>query len=156
MMGVVVFLAIIAIIVSYSFTITPSSYFGGKYNSFMLYFLIVYKFIELPTLYYLLFHRHVMHIRKNPDYHERLDKIRKHTKLLLFLIPQGNTVFGIISYKLSGNTCIFFFSLPLPSLLLFQLNLISCITIHIKIYSTNPNCQLKNRFESCLVHKKNS
>jgi len=107
MMGIVVFLAVVAVIASYNFTITPTAYFGGKYNHDMLYFLIVYKFIELPTLYYLLFHRHVAHIRDNASYEDRFDKIKKNTKLLLFLIPQGNTIFGIIAFKLTGNILYF-------------------------------------------------
>lgn len=124
MMGVVVFLAIVAIIVSYNFTMTPTSYFGGKYNYYMLYTLIIYKFIELPLLYYFLFHRHVIYIRKNSSYEERFDKIKKHTKLLLFLIPQGNTIFGIISYRLSGNILYFllFSGIALTTLLLIKPN----------------------------------
>ncbi|MFK5938681.1 MAG: hypothetical protein QM497_09840 [Sulfurimonas sp.] len=107
MMGVVVLLAILAIIVSFNFKITPTSYFGGSYNNYFLFALIVYKLIELPILYYLLLHRHVVHVRKYDNYLERLPKIKKHTKLLLFLIPQGNTIFGIIAYKLSGNVMFF-------------------------------------------------
>ena len=107
MMGIVVLLAILAIIVSFNFKVTPTSYFGGSYNNYFLVGLIVYKLIELPILYYLLLHRHVVHIRKFDNYLERLPKIKKHTKLLLFLIPQGNTIFGIIAYKLSGNVMYF-------------------------------------------------
>ena len=107
MMGIVVLLAIFAIIVSFNFDITPSSYFDGSYNNYFLVALIIYKLIELPILYYLLLHRHVVHIRKYDNYLERLPKIKKHIKLLLFLIPQGNTIFGIIAYKLSGNVIFF-------------------------------------------------
>lgn len=107
MMGVVVLLAILAVIISFNFKITPTSYFGGSYNNYFLVGLIVYKLIELPILYYLLLYRHVVHIRKNDNYLEKFPKIKKHTKLLLFLIPQGNTIFGIISYKLSGNVMFF-------------------------------------------------
>jgi len=107
MMGVVVFLALLAIVVSYNFKITPTSYFGGSYNNYFLSGLFVYKLIELPILYYLLLYRHVVYVRKYDNYLERLPKIKKHTKLLLFLIPQGNTIFGIIAYKLSANVLFF-------------------------------------------------
>jgi hypothetical protein len=112
MMGVVVALGVLAVAISFNFQITPTSYFGGKYNSYFLIGLVAYKFIELPILYYVLLHRHIIHLRKNVNYQDQTLKIRKHARLLLFLIPQGNTVFGIIAYKLSGNVLYFlFFSL---------------------------------------------
>lgn len=124
MMGIVVFLAILALTVSYFIPISPSTYFGGKYNTAMIYGLIAYKFIELPILYYLLLHRHLIILRNHAHYEEHLPKVRKHAKLLLFLIPQGNTVFGIISYKLSGNIFYFLF--------------FSCIAL-ITLYLIKPN-----------------
>lgn len=124
MMGIVVLLAILALIASYFIHLTPSAYFGGKYNTALIYALIVYKFIELPILYYLLLHRHLVILRNHAHYEEHLPKLRKHSKLLLFLIPQGNTVFGIISYKLSGNILYFLF--------------FSCIAL-ITLYLIKPN-----------------
>lgn len=109
MMGIVVVLAILAVIVSYFLRIAPSTYFGGKYNTVLIYSLIAYKFIELPILYYLLLHRHLVILRHHSHYDEYLPKLGKHAKLLLFLVPQGNTVFGIIAYKLSGNILYFLF-----------------------------------------------
>ena len=106
-MIIVVLLAIIAVTVSYNFQITPSTYFGGQYNNIFIYGLIVYKIIELLILYYLLFHRHFLYLRKNANYENFLPKIKKHSNLLFFLVPQGNTIFGIIAYKLSGNVVYF-------------------------------------------------
>ena len=124
MMSIVVLLAIIAIMVSYTIHFTPSSYFGGKYNQILIYSLIVYKLIELPILYYLLLHRHIVILRKHEQYHEYLPKLRKHAKLLLFLIPQGNTIFGIIAFKLSGNVLYFllFSSIAIITLYLIKPN----------------------------------
>lgn len=107
MMGIVVLLAFVAIILSYTIHLTPSSYFGGKYNYTFIYALIAYKLIELPILYYFLLHRHLVALRKNINVSERVPKLRKHAKLLFFLIPQGNTIFGIIAYKLSGDILYF-------------------------------------------------
>ncbi len=106
-MKVIIALAVVAIIVSFNFKITPTAYFGGKYNAYLIYGLIIYKIIELSILYYMLLHRHIAYIKKNADHTKRLVKLKKHSKLLLFLIPQGNTVFGIIAYKLSGNVYYF-------------------------------------------------
>lgn len=107
MMSIVALLATVAVIVSYNFHITASTYFGGKYNQIFIYSLIVYKLIELSILYYLLLHRHLKAFKDTLDHDQLLVKLRKHSKLLLFLIPQGNTVFGIIAYKLSGNVVYF-------------------------------------------------
>ncbi|HQS67360.1 MAG TPA: hypothetical protein PLM93_09285 [Sulfuricurvum sp.] len=124
MMGAVVLLAVIAVIVSYNFQMVPATYFGGKYNLLFIYALIVYKLIELPILYYLLVHRNLKKLKKNSSYEESLLKFKKHAKLLLFLIPQGNTVFGVIAYKLSGSILYFLF--------------FSCIAL-ITLYLIKPN-----------------
>lgn len=124
MMSIVALLAVIALMVSYTIQITSSSYFGGKYNNLFIFALIIYKLIELVILYYLLLYRHLRALKKEDHSEDRLVKLRKHSKLLLFLIPQGNTIFGIIAYKLSGNVMYF---------LLF-----SCIAL-ITLYLIKPN-----------------
>jgi len=104
---VVVAFAIVAIVVSYSFEIAAPTYFDGKYNMQIANGLIVYKVIELLILYYILFHRHVVFLKDNTYNDKQFSKIKKHTKLLYFLIPQGNTIFGIIAFKLSDNIIYF-------------------------------------------------
>lgn len=124
MMKVVVFFALLSILVNYFFEIKPTTYFDGKYNSLALYFLIIYKLIELPILYYILFHRHILKLDKNININESFEKIKKHIKLLFFLIPQGNIVFGVISYKISGDVLYFliFCFIALITLILVQPN----------------------------------
>ncbi|MFA6188619.1 MAG: hypothetical protein WC680_05010 [Sulfuricurvum sp.] len=124
MMGIVAFLGIFAVVVSFTLQIPQAKYFGGKYNNIFIYSLIVYKLIELPILYYLLVHRHIVALRLNINTAERLLKFRKHAKLLLFLIPQGNTIFGIIAYRLSGNVFYFllFSSIAIITLYLIKPN----------------------------------
>lgn len=104
---VVLLLAFVALVFSLNFQLSPPSYFDPKYNSIFTYALIVYKVIELPILYYLLFHRYIVKLRKVPYVIDKYPKLSKHTKLLFFLIPQGNTIFGLIAYKLSGNVLYF-------------------------------------------------
>lgn len=104
---VIVIFSIIAIVVSYSFEITAPTYFDGKYNMQIANGLIAYKVIELLILYYILFHRHIVFIKEKTYNDKQFAKIKKHTKLLYFLIPQGNTIFGIIAFKLSGNIIYF-------------------------------------------------
>lgn len=104
---IVVVFAIIAVVVSYSFEIAAPTYFDGKYNMDIANGLIVYKIIELIILYYVLFHRHIVFLKENTYSEKQFAKLKKHTKLLYFLIPQGNIIFGIIAFKLSGNLIYF-------------------------------------------------
>lgn len=124
MMVTVVGLAFLAVIISFNLQFSPSSYFGGKYNNDFVIFLVIYKLVELPILYYLLMHRHILGLQKENYIEEKSEKIYKHTKLLLFLIPQGNTVFGFIAYKLTANVYYFllFSSIALITLYIIRPN----------------------------------
>jgi hypothetical protein len=119
---VVFLLAIIAILVSFSIHVYPSAYFHGRYNMIFVYALIAYKIIELFILSYVLFYRHLNRLKYHVPCLEFLSKLKKHAKLLLFLIPQGNTVFGIIAYKLSGNVLYFLIFSLIALLTLFIIN----------------------------------
>jgi hypothetical protein len=123
-MIVVTTLAFIAVGVSWKFHISRALYFNGAYNTIFIYALIVYKIIELVLLSYFLFYRHQRYLKNNEYTYEFLVTLKKHTKLLFFLIPQGNTIFGIIAYKLSGE--VFYF-------LIF-----SCIAL-VTLTIINPN-----------------
>jgi len=115
--AVFVFLCI-SLAVSYTFTISPLNYFDGKYNIYFVYGLIVYKLFELIILYYLLFYRYLLRLRKGVYKIDEFPKLKKHTSLLLFLIPQGNTIFGIIAYKLSGEVLLFMLFMAIASITL--------------------------------------
>jgi hypothetical protein len=90
-----------------NYTIAVPTYFEGKYNMAFAYGLIVYKLVELPTLYYILIHRHLLRVEENEFHASIFPKLKKQSKVLFFLIIQGNTIFGIISYKLSGEIIFF-------------------------------------------------
>ena len=118
----VIVLALIAVIVSWNFHISRVMYFDGKYNGIFIYSLIVYKILELLLLSYFLFYRHQRYLKKNELTQEFLTTLKKHTKLLLFLIPQGNTIFGIIAYKLSGDVLYFLIFSSIAIITLFIIN----------------------------------
>ena len=124
MASIVIVLAIFALIISLNFTIVPLTYFDGLYNIYFVYGLIVYKLIELPIIYYILLHRHLSTLKTNSYNSEWINKFKKRSQLLYFLILQGNTIFGIIAYKLSGNVLYY---------LLFSLIALSAL------YITKPN-----------------
>ncbi len=108
MVLVVALLALVATIISFNYEIKSPTYFDGLYNMYFVYGLIVYKLIELPIIYYILLHRHIPSIKTNIDNLEWIKKLEKRVKLLYFLIPQGNTIFGLIAFKLSGQLIYFY------------------------------------------------
>lgn len=67
-------------------------------------------------------HRHILYMKKNEPTDAFEVKLTKHTKLLLFLTIQGNTVFGVIAFKLSGDVLyfLFFSCIALVALLLYK------------------------------------
>lgn len=106
---IIIFFSSLAIVFHFNYEITPLQYFDGRYNMSFIYGLMVYKLIELPLLYYILIHRHLLYIRKNESFEKVFLKLEKQSKVLFFLIVQGNTIFGIISYKLSADIFYFLF-----------------------------------------------
>jgi len=106
---IIVLFACLAILFDFNYEISAPLYFNGEYNMLFVYGLIVYKLIELPILYYILVHRHLLALKNNYSYEVVFPKLQKQSKVLFFLIIQGNTVFGLIAYKLS--TSVFFFLL---------------------------------------------
>lgn len=106
-MFLIALFSFLAVLFHYNCGITSLNYFDGKYNMFFTYGLIVYKAIELPILYYVLVHRHLLQLKNTEVYSEVLAKLQKQSKVLFFLIIQGYTIFGIIAYKLSANVMFF-------------------------------------------------
>lgn len=123
--------ALTSMIVSWNLHVNRSTYFeAGRYNDIFIAALVIYKFFELLLLYYWLFYRHYVSIRSAPPLVDYALKIAKQTKMLFFLIPQGNTIFGIIAYKLSGNVLYFlmFMSIALLALLIIKPNILNITT----------------------------
>ena len=105
----VVISAFLAFFIDLNFKITPLEYIPEVYRSEVVYFLVIYKLIELPIVYYFLFYRFIKIIKLSPEQIYSFPKLPKYTKTIFFLIPQGNIVFGIIAYKVSGNVLYFYF-----------------------------------------------
>ena len=123
---IVVLFAILALLFNHNFTITTPNYFDGKYNIRIVNGLILYKMVELIIIYYYLFYRYIIRLRTISYTESQYPKLKKHTKLLFFLIPQGNTIFGIIAYKLSGDVLYFivFSFIALITLILVNPNIL--------------------------------
>ncbi len=90
--------ALLGILSAYFYPLSPPSYIPATYRMPIVYFLIAYKLIELSVFYYLLLHRPC----KEKNRFERA-RCEKKAKIFYYLVPQGSIVFGILSYKLSGQ-----------------------------------------------------
>lgn len=121
---IVILFAILALFFNHNYEIQTPMYFDGIYNISFSNGLICYKLVEIIILYYILFHRYIISLKRNTYDSTDTLKLKKHTKLLLFLIPQGNTVFGIIAYKFGGSVLYFllFSVIALVSLILVKPN----------------------------------
>lgn len=122
MMKIVALIFLLSLVYNHYFSITPLNYFDGKYNFKFVYGLMLYKLVELIILCYLLFFRYIKIFNEYIADDALLMKYKKHVKLLLFLIPQGNVVFGIISYKLTGEIIYLLFFLIVAIITIYIIN----------------------------------
>jgi len=99
--------SVVALFIHYNVEVTVLPYFSQEHNMLFIYGLIVYKFFELPILYYILVYRHLVSLKEGEEYAKIYPKLEKQSKMFFFLIIQGNTIFGIIAYKLSVNILFF-------------------------------------------------
>ncbi|MDQ7044686.1 MAG: hypothetical protein Q9M32_02045 [Sulfurimonas sp.] len=120
----IVLFSLLSIIVHFNYEVVPPEYFDGKYNMLFAYGMVLYKLIELPILYYILIHRHLLKIEKDEFYSLIYPKLEKQSKVLFFLVLQGNTIFGLITYKLSGSVLLFllFMLIALVTTYIIKLN----------------------------------
>lgn len=94
--------SVLALSVDYFFDIQPVNYFEYETQMLMVYALILYKLIELVIIYFVFYYRHLQKSRKAKDDNHVLTRFEKNGKRFFMLVPQGNIVFGIIAYKLTG------------------------------------------------------
>lgn len=120
MFYIVLLIACIGVIVDQVFEIEPVSYFDDvKTNLYLVYFLIGYKVIELNVLYFFFYHRHMLKYFDTEHCDKLLQKFDKNAKRFFMLVPHGSVIFGIISYKLSGEIGYFLLFLSIATIALY-------------------------------------
>ncbi len=122
MFYILIAIAVMGIIIDQSFDITATSYFGEAYNMYIVYGLITYKLVELSVLYYIFYHRHMRQLSAQQHISELQEKFEKNAKRFFMLVPHGNVIFGIISYKLTAEISFFllFITIALTTLLIVK------------------------------------
>ena len=119
---VLVAIALLSLVVQRYFPFSPPTYIDAKYHMPLVYFLILYKIIELGIFYMLFYKKHYLKALAE-EYHVRsLEKFEKQAKKFFFLVPQGSIVFGVLSYKLSGNILYLWLFLSIASSVLWWVN----------------------------------
>jgi len=119
---VLVAIALLSLVVQRYFPFSPPTYIDAKYHMPLVYFLIIYKIIELGIFYMLFYKKHYLKALAE-EYHVRsLEKFEKQAKKFFFLVPQGSIVFGVLSYKLSGNILYLWLFLSIASSVLWWVN----------------------------------
>jgi hypothetical protein len=114
--------AFVSLIVSQFYTLTPPSYIPAKYHIPLVYFLIAYKVVELGIFYMLFYKKHYLKVLAEEYHITYLAKFEKQAKKFFFLVPQGSIVFGILSYKLSGNVLYLWLFLSIAALVLWRVD----------------------------------
>ena len=103
--GFVVLLAVAVVgyFINNYYPFSPPSYINAEYRMPLVYFLIAYKIIELGIFYLIFYRKHYLKLLESEFHIHILEKFEKNAKRFFFLVPQGSIVFGILSYKLSGD-----------------------------------------------------
>lgn len=115
-------IAFIGYIVSVYAPISPPSYINSEYRMPLVYGLIGYKIIELGIFYLLFYRKHYLKLLEETFHTHLLEKFEKNAKRFFFLVPQGSIIFGILSYKLSGNIAYLWLFLSIAGVTLFLVN----------------------------------
>jgi len=116
---VLVVIALLSLIVEHYSPLSPPTYIDAKYRMPLVYFLIGYKIVELGIFYLIFYKKHYLKTLAEEYHVTSLEKFEKQAKKFFFLVPQGSIVFGVLSYKLSGNIFYLWLFLTIAATLLW-------------------------------------
>ena len=115
-------IAILGYFINYYYPFSPPSYITPEYRMPLVYFLIVYKVIELGIFYLLFYRKHYLKLLEAEFQTQLLEKFEKNAKRFFFLVPQGSIVFGVLTYALSGKIVYLWLFLCIAFLALLLVN----------------------------------
>ena len=120
MFYIVFILSLVGILIDNIFTIEAISYFeDAQTNMYMVYFLIGYKLVELNVLYIFFYKRNLVKYYASEHTDDLVRKFEKNAKRFFMLVPHGNVIFGIISYKLTANIGFFLLFMSIATIALY-------------------------------------
>jgi len=115
-------IAILGFVINRYYPFNPPSYISPAWRMPMVYGLIFYKIIELGIFYMLFYRKHYLKLLETEFHTHVLEKFEKNAKRFFFLVPQGSIVFGILSYKLSGEISYLWLFLSIATITLLLVN----------------------------------
>jgi len=115
-------IAILGFVINRYYPFSPPSYISPAWRMPMVYGLIFYKIIELGIFYMLFYRKHYLKLLETEFHTHVLEKFEKNAKRFFFLVPQGSIVFGILSYKLSGEISYLWLFLSIATITLLLVN----------------------------------
>lgn len=130
MFPIVLVITAIALLVEVVFHIEVSSAVDASIQMYMVFGMIAYKIVELFAIYYYFYKRYWTKCLQSPDDSKALQKFDKNGKRFFMLVPHGNVIFGMITYKLSGEIGIF--------LLFMTFAVVTLLLVNPKNLSTEP------------------
>jgi hypothetical protein len=103
--GLIILLAAAALgyMINLYYPFTPPLYIQAQWRMPLVYFLIIYKIIELGIFYVLFYHKPYLKLVETQFHTHFEEKFKINAKRFFFLVPQGSIVFGLLSYKLSSQ-----------------------------------------------------
>ena len=115
-------IALLGYLVNLYYPFSPPNYIKIQWRMPVVYFLISYKVVELSIFYMLFYRKHYLKLLEVEFHSNILEKFEKNAKRFFFLVPQGSIVFGILSYKLSGEIGYLWLLLAIALVTLFIVN----------------------------------
>ena len=119
---VLISIALLGYIINLYYPFSPPSYIASQWRMPLVYFLLIYKVIELVIFYLLFYRKHYLKLLEETFHTHLLEKFEKNAKRFFFLVPQGSIVFGILSYKLSTDIRYLWVFLLIASITLLLVN----------------------------------
>jgi len=120
--SVLIAVALLGYLINLYYPFSPPSYIAKQWRMPLVYFLLTYKVIELVIFYLLFYRKHYLKLLEETFHTHLLEKFEKNAKRFFFLVPQGSIVFGILSYKLSGDIRYLWVFLIIASITLLLVN----------------------------------
>jgi len=115
-------IGILGYVIDLYYPFSPPAYINAKWHMPLVYILIVYKVIELGIFYLIFYRKHYLKLIESEFHLDFVDTFKKNAKRFFFLVPQGSIVFGILSYKLSGDIEFLWLFLIIAAMTLLMVN----------------------------------
>ncbi|MCF6244018.1 MAG: hypothetical protein L3J43_03160 [Sulfurovum sp.] len=121
-MFILLLVAILGYIIHIYYPFHPLLYVSRQWRMPLVYFLLAYKIVELGIFYFIFYHKPYQKLLESLFHTHYEEKFKINAKRFFFLVPQGSIVFGILSYKISGEIGYLWLFLAIAATVLLLVN----------------------------------